>query len=270
MPNSPAAKEEAPVAHMAVPRRELSTTTGSPVRSRWKRAAEMPPAMVSPPITSPKAGRVIETAGAPGTVVAVHSVLVVFELDPNASATSAHGNGQANGHGNGNGKSGGSAKDEPAATAVGDIKENLPGMGGASRVGGGASVGSGGGGGLATGYFNDKPLATPATRKLARDMALWHRKYDLLLTPVTPTAAPPVETLYNSDAFPRWTKGAPYTLPFNLTGAPAASMPAGSPPKIPICMSGRLTERRWERVRSADTAATRRDCGALFSAPTRT
>lgn len=66
-----------------------------------------------------------------------------------------------------------------------------------------------------------------AKSKLARDMALWHQKYDLLLAPVTPTAAPPVETLYNSDAFPRWTKGAPYTLPFNLTGQPAASMPAG-------------------------------------------
>ena len=66
-----------------------------------------------------------------------------------------------------------------------------------------------------------------AKSRLARDMAVWHRKYDLLLAPVTPTAAPPVETLYNSDAFPRWTKGAPYTLPFNLTGAPAASMPAG-------------------------------------------
>jgi aspartyl-tRNA(Asn)/glutamyl-tRNA(Gln) amidotransferase subunit A len=66
-----------------------------------------------------------------------------------------------------------------------------------------------------------------AKSKLARDLALWHRKYDLLLSPVTPTAAPPVETLYNSDAFPRWTKGAPYTLPFNLTGQPATSMPAG-------------------------------------------
>ena len=40
-------------------------------------------------------------------------------------------------------------------------------------------------------------------------------------------AGPPVDTLYNSDAFPRWTKGAPYTLPCNLTGQPAASMPAG-------------------------------------------
>jgi aspartyl-tRNA(Asn)/glutamyl-tRNA(Gln) amidotransferase subunit A len=73
----------------------------------------------------------------------------------------------------------------------------------------------------------DYARAYEAKSKLARDMALWHGTYDLLLTPVTPTAAPPVETLYNSEAFPRWTKGAPYTLPFNLTGAPAASMPAG-------------------------------------------
>lgn len=75
--------------------------------------------------------------------------------------------------------------------------------------------------------LSDYAKAYEAKSKLARDMALWHRTYDLLLSPVTPTAAPPVETLYNSDAFPRWTKGAPYTLPFNLTGAPAASMPAG-------------------------------------------
>lgn len=66
-----------------------------------------------------------------------------------------------------------------------------------------------------------------ARSKLARDMALWHRNYDILLAPVTPTAAPPVETLYNSESFPRWTKGAPFTLPCNLTGQPAASMPAG-------------------------------------------
>jgi aspartyl-tRNA(Asn)/glutamyl-tRNA(Gln) amidotransferase subunit A len=73
----------------------------------------------------------------------------------------------------------------------------------------------------------DYAKAYEAKSKLARDMALWHRQYDLMLAPVTPTAAPPVETLYNSDAFPRWTKGAPFTLPFNLTGQPAASMPAG-------------------------------------------
>ena len=73
----------------------------------------------------------------------------------------------------------------------------------------------------------DYAKAFEARSRLARDLALWHRTYDLLLAPVTPTAGPPVETLYNSDAFPRWTKGAPYTLPCNLTGQPAASMPAG-------------------------------------------
>lgn len=73
----------------------------------------------------------------------------------------------------------------------------------------------------------DYAKAYEAKSKLARDLARWHETFDLLLAPVTPTAAPPVETLYNSDAFPRWTKGAPYTLPCNLTGQPAASMPAG-------------------------------------------
>jgi aspartyl-tRNA(Asn)/glutamyl-tRNA(Gln) amidotransferase subunit A len=74
----------------------------------------------------------------------------------------------------------------------------------------------------------DYARAYEAKSKLARDLALWHQMYDLLLAPVTPTAAPPVATLYNSDSFPRWTKGAPYTLPCNLTGQPAASMPAGA------------------------------------------
>ena len=73
----------------------------------------------------------------------------------------------------------------------------------------------------------DYARAFEARSRLARERALWHQKYDLLLAPVTPTAAPPVDTLYNSAAFPRWTKGAPYTLPFNLTAQPAASMPAG-------------------------------------------
>lgn len=116
-------------------------------------------------ITSPRAGTVVETRGAPGTVVAVHSVLVVFELDGAAPAEKSHANG--NGHANGG------AKSEPAATAVGDIKEHLPGMGGAparAAGSGAATSGAGAGGGLASAYFNDKPLATPATRKLARDM----------------------------------------------------------------------------------------------------
>jgi pyruvate dehydrogenase E2 component (dihydrolipoamide acetyltransferase) len=102
-------------------------------------------------ITSPKAGRVVSTVGAPGTVVAVHSVLVVFELDAGA----ADGPGTA------------PPKAESAATAVGDIKENLPGMGGPSIAHTPPTVNAEPR--AASGYFNAKPLATPATRKLARD-----------------------------------------------------------------------------------------------------
>ena len=105
-------------------------------------------------ITSPKAGKVLETRGSVGTVVAVHGVLVVFDLDGAGAATTSNGNGAAKHH-------------EPAATAVGDIKENLPGMAPVAAAPSGG--GGGGGGGLQT-YFNEKPLATPATRKLAREM----------------------------------------------------------------------------------------------------
>jgi pyruvate dehydrogenase E2 component (dihydrolipoamide acetyltransferase) len=100
-------------------------------------------------ITSPRAGRVLETRGSVGTVVPVHQVLVVFELD-NGHTAVAHTNG----------------KNEPAATAVGDIKETLPGMSPAAAP---PPQATSGGGGLQS-YFNEKPLATPATRKLARDM----------------------------------------------------------------------------------------------------
>jgi pyruvate dehydrogenase E2 component (dihydrolipoamide acetyltransferase) len=116
-------------------------------------------------ITSPKAGKVAETRGSVGDVVAVHAVLVVFDLGGASERpeASAQGNGQANGQANG--------KNEPAATAVGDIKETLPGFGTPPRASGGGGASAASSGGLSTtGYFNEKPLATPATRKLARDM----------------------------------------------------------------------------------------------------
>jgi pyruvate dehydrogenase E2 component (dihydrolipoamide acetyltransferase) len=106
-------------------------------------------------ITAPKAGVVVETRGRAGDVVAVHSVLVVFELDTPRGAQAGHAEvdgprvpqvGSTNGT-----KSHPAPNDEPAATAVGELRETLPGM-------------------AASGYFNEKPLATPATRKLARDM----------------------------------------------------------------------------------------------------
>lgn len=168
-------------------------------------------------ITSPKAGRIVETVGAAGTIVAVHSVLVVFELDAAVSHAPS-----GNGHANGNGQPSGGAKSEPAATAVGDIKETLPGMGGG--VGASRSVGaSAGGAGLATGYFNDKPLATPATRKLARDM-------DIDLRAVPPTGAQGRVTKVDVETFAM-------TPPSAAAAKPVASPSAGAPARDAVKIS---------------------------------
>ncbi len=131
-------------------------------------------------ITSPRAGRILETRGKVGDIVAVHAVLVVYELGDVAGAgAGAAANGNGNGHVNGTAGQAAKGKDSkegPAATAVGDIRESLPGMGsgsGATFGARGAATPSGATGGSSPGlsaYFRDKPLATPATRKVAREL----------------------------------------------------------------------------------------------------
>jgi pyruvate dehydrogenase E2 component (dihydrolipoamide acetyltransferase) len=146
-------------------------------------------------ITAPKAGTVVETRGKVGEIVHVHSVLVVFELDGGVPGTTAHAAAQGtNGHvvhpeGPARSQKADPKEDEgparsqradpsdnegparsqradpsdnegPAATAVGDIRDTLPGLPAAR----GASAA------VTSGYFQDKPLATPATRKFARDL----------------------------------------------------------------------------------------------------
>lgn len=117
-------------------------------------------------ITAPKSGKILETRAPVGGVVPVHSVLVVFDLGGGGDAAPAPE----------------AKKGEPAATAVGDIKETLPGMGdyvspaaqslahqhGAPQNGGQAKAPLT----RAANYFNDKPLAAPATRALARELGL--------------------------------------------------------------------------------------------------
>ncbi len=163
-------------------------------------------------ITSPKAGRVVETVGGPGSVVAVHSVLVVFELDANASlsATPAAVSSQTNGHASG-------PKPESAATAVGDIKENLPGMGGAKNAPNGGVAAARG----TPTYFNEKPLATPATRKLARE-----RNVDLRAVP--PTGPQGRVTRVDVETFSR----AP--SPPGVASAPLVSPGVAVSPQLPV------------------------------------
>jgi pyruvate dehydrogenase E2 component (dihydrolipoamide acetyltransferase) len=109
-------------------------------------------------IAAPRSGRIVETRGQVGEVVKVHSVLVVFDLDESAKSRAEV---EPNGGGNG------TRHDQTignVASAVGDIREDLPGM---NLAGAGKTSAA-----LGDGYFNEKPLATPATRKLARDLGL--------------------------------------------------------------------------------------------------
>jgi aspartyl-tRNA(Asn)/glutamyl-tRNA(Gln) amidotransferase subunit A len=69
--------------------------------------------------------------------------------------------------------------------------------------------------------------AEVARMALGARFAEFHTRYDLLATPTMPSPAPPVDTVYHSDAFDRWRDATPYTVPFNYTGQPACSIPCG-------------------------------------------
>ncbi|MEY4579501.1 MAG: hypothetical protein RL701_4204 [Pseudomonadota bacterium] len=115
-------------------------------------------------ISSPRAGKIAELRAQVGTTVQVGDVLVVIQT--------------------GNGASAHPAAPAPSmmtpsavgttASAVGDIRETLP---GASFFGRQPDVQPAADGGKShvaepQAHFNEKPLATPATRKLARDLGL--------------------------------------------------------------------------------------------------
>jgi pyruvate dehydrogenase E2 component (dihydrolipoamide acetyltransferase) len=153
-------------------------------------------------IAAPRAGTVVEARGKVGETVKVHAVLAVFEsaatpkspdspaadsskgasdskppqsiettVSYEASELAALAKRKANGTGpdGGHPQTPAAADEGPAATAVGDIRETLPGMGGARKSAPAAAASPGL---LDVGYFNEKPLATPATRKIARDLSV--------------------------------------------------------------------------------------------------
>ncbi len=74
----------------------------------------------------------------------------------------------------------------------------------------------------------DYVAADFARTRLAQRMAEFHRKYDLLLTPMMPVPALPAGQDLNDPATERsWIDWSPFSYPFNLTRQPAASIPCG-------------------------------------------
>lgn len=102
-------------------------------------------------IGAPKTGKVVEVRGQTGDVVPVGSVLVVFELDGGAEAAPAPKSAPRQAEA--------PRAAAPVASAVGDLKEVLPGVPKEARI-------------VEEQLVSDKPLASPATRKLARELGV--------------------------------------------------------------------------------------------------
>ncbi|MCP3992165.1 MAG: amidase [Actinomycetia bacterium] len=94
-----------------------------------------------------------------------------------------------------------------------------------------------------------------ARAKLATTLKRVHLDYDLLLTPTMPATAPRVDVLYHGPDFDRWNDAVPFTLPFNLTGQPAASIPVGvSSDGLPVGMQIAASHLREDLVLRASRA----------------
>jgi pyruvate dehydrogenase E2 component (dihydrolipoamide acetyltransferase) len=162
-------------------------------------------------ITSPKAGTVTELGGAVGQVVKVHGILVVLDLAGAAPAAPAK-------------------KDEPAATAVGDIKDSLPGTDVIAAPAAAPSAPAD------DEYLapDGHALATPATRKLARDLGVD-------LTRVRPTG--PNGRVLRDDVLA--TQGRPSAAPAPAPVAPPVAAPPVAPPPVarPAASSAGITTR---------------------------
>jgi pyruvate dehydrogenase E2 component (dihydrolipoamide acetyltransferase) len=207
-------------------------------------------------IGAPKAGKIAELKGEVGDVVPVGQVLVVFDVaDGGGDAKAGEGKSEAKPS---EAKPAAAAKPAPAqtseaakkaepaeaketkASAVGDIKEDLPGMSAPSSNGAGKGE-----------YFNDKPLAAPATRKLAREL-------DVDLRRVSPSGPNQRVTREDVEAHARGGAGSsaapakPAAAPAPL---PAAARPAEAKGDERVPIRG-LRKRVFENMaRSKRTAA---------------
>ncbi|MEL6983733.1 MAG: amidase [Actinomycetota bacterium] len=97
--------------------------------------------------------------------------------------------------------------------------------------------------------------ATTARAELVETMRRFHLDHHVLVTPTMPTLAPPVDTVYHSAGFDRWDHAVPYTVPFNYSGQPAASIPAGVAAGLPVGLQLVATHFREDLVLRTARAA---------------
>ncbi len=124
-------------------------------------------------IGAPKKGTILETHATVGQIMPVGALLVVIETDGATAVAAAPAKGAAPAKpAPAAAKPAGKTSEGPAATAVGDIKDTLPGATffGAKDTAKPATANGGSKPAPASDYYTDRPLATPATRKLARDL----------------------------------------------------------------------------------------------------
>ncbi len=169
-------------------------------------------------IGAPKSGRVAELKGKEGDVIPVGDVLVVLDLAGGASASAPQKAAPAASAPSQQQKK---KDDGPAASAVGDIRESLPGMNIARREAAPVAAASRDNGS----YFNEKPLAAPATRRLARELGVDLRR-------VAPSG--PAERVTREDV-ERYSAGANAAPPAEASGtAGQAATPRPAAAQAPV------------------------------------
>src|SRR5690606_23633535 len=180
-----------------------------------------------------KKGTILETHATVGQVLPVGSLLVVIETEGGAAVAAAPAQPapapapaakpapapaaalQA--------VAPASPKNEPAATAVGDIKDTLPGAGFFDKL---ATKGANGASGHGHGeVITERPLATPATRQLARELEI-----DLRFVPGTGPGG-----RITSDDVKRFASAGAAR---DAAPAPAAAPSAPAPASGPIAAKG--------------------------------
>jgi len=179
-------------------------------------------------IGAPKAGKVAERRFKVGDTVPVGEILIVLELDGGGAVAAAPAPAPKP-------APAAAAGPPPVATAVGDIRENLPGMGAPAPAP------------RSNDYFAEKPHAAPATRKLARELGVDLRE-------VAPSGSSgrvtreDVERHASDGARPPAAAATPGAGP-----APAAPKPSAGDERVPVRgMRKRIFE---NMARSKHTAA---------------